>query len=549
MTPLSIFEAFRHASGDFTVLSLVFLLVALFVLLVFENVSPVSIFAFRAKDIKSIFNLVLLYVGILSLLTPVSRGYVDLGFVVDHMSIYSRLVVFFVLFVAVQGLDNSRPGWDDSKKGSFLFELFLLVFVTLVSVLLVSCTNFVLLIVLFETMSVLMFFFGLRLSPKTVVVGEVFIKYILLAGVSSAIMNLGFYLLICGTFLKIGVHVWNDPYFWGDFDFNSTDIMMVTHATLHDGFVVEGDAYSFSVLLVSIGICLFVSGFLFKLGVVFFHTWMIDLYRAVSIQVLGVYVSVPKLSLLLALIRYETLYGIRDIICLNELHYVFVILGLLSIVWGAVAMFKQTNLFKLIAYSGMHNMGFVLLALGSNSCGAIACSVHFFFYYVCLLLGFFIVLNLVRQRFGADEAILDLRVLIPSIFYANKLVGVLFCMFLFGFLGLPPAFNFFLKVDILESVMHCNYVYFFNGYVVAIIAVFFTTFSAFIYLNLILECWFLQDPFKRISLPLLERFGKRWYELALIIVIIIIGFYLCFVWGFFGYAYFIVDLLIYFFSG
>ncbi len=519
-----------------------FMLTAVFVLWLLERFFSVRIFLYSSKNIKVSFCVIIFILSLLTLFEP-SKSFVnpEFGIVFDQWARTSRFVIFGSMVLVLVGLDNnSKRSWEQATGSSPLVELFLLLALLFGASVLVSCVNLILLIVFFEIVSLLMFILGLRTSAKAMTAAEAFVKYILSSGVSSGFVYLGIYFILCGSFLAVGIHIWKDAVAFMRMDLYDSEMWMLLTVDM-----MKGDAdFMFSILLKMLGVIFVLCGFAFKFGLAPFHFWMADLYQGLSSYGLGLFMSIPKLALFLTLIRFNSLYTLQSIFMHLGLHYLFTGFGILSVILGSILMVRQYDIKRLLAFSSIHNFGYIFLALGTNTTYGLAAALHFFYIYIVVVISFLVVINSARLFLGENALVYDLRVLIPSLWKLNKSLSFIFFMFLFIFLGLPPAFNFFLKVDVISCVLRGDSIF---GYLLGIIALFFSVFSVFVYLHLVTECLFKYSS-RSLDLPFIEHFGACWYEHLLLIGVIMVGFYFSFIWCFFGYGFVVKWILFYVFS-
>lgn len=117
------------------------------------------------------------------------------------------------------------------------------------------------------------------------------------------------------------------------------------------------------------------SGILFKIAVAPFHVWSPDVYEGAPLPIVAVFATLPKLSYFIVLFRFVLLFIGQPLVLssMSIFLYVFGILGLLSVVVGVLGALYQTKIKRLVAYSGIANIGYVLISLSSNTAYSNCC--------------------------------------------------------------------------------------------------------------------------------------------------------------------------------
>lgn len=193
--------------------------------------------------------------------------------------------------------------------------------------------------------------------------------------------------------------------------------------------------------LLHIGILLVFIAFGLKLGVVPFHFWMPDVYQSAPLSVVSFLSSAPKLAVLgmgLRLIQYH--FAIWKPL--------LIILGLLSIIVGNFMALTQTNIKRLLAYSSIGHMGFILLSLFLAQNGysqALFYSVN----HNLMIIAMCGILALLTRTGRSIEWLDDLKGL--HITHSQFAFGML--IVLVSMLGLPPFVGFFAKLGILQLLV------------------------------------------------------------------------------------------------
>ncbi len=236
------------------------------------------------------------------------------------------------------------------------------------------------------------------------------------------------------------------------------------------------------------GLVFVVSGLAFKLGAVPFHMWVPDVYHGAPTAVTLLIGAAPKLAAFAITIRLlvEGMSGMAE-----NWQQMLIVLSVGSMAIGNLAAIAQRNLKRMLAYSTIANVGFMLLGLtptviGANTLSAANGYSSAMFYivsYVMTTLGTFgIILLLSRQGFESEN-IDDLKGLARrSPWYAGVMA-----VFMFSLAGVPPTVGFYAKFSVLQAIVSTNV----TGYIVlAIAAVVFSLIGAFYYLRLVKVMYF-----------------------------------------------------------
>ena len=235
------------------------------------------------------------------------------------------------------------------------------------------------------------------------------------------------------------------------------------------------------------GLVFLVSGIAFKLGVVPFHMWIPDVYQGAPTAITLFIASAPKLAAFAVVVRV-LISGL--LVVSQDWQVMLMILSVLSMAVGNFAAIAQTNLKRMLAYSAISHMGFMLLGLVSGiidgdahlSLGAYSASMFYIVTYVLTTAGAFgIILLLARLGFESEE-IADFAGLNQR---SPLFAGVMMIM-MFSMAGIPFFVGFFAKFSVLKSVVAAGYLW------LAIAAVFFSLVGAFYYLRVVKGMYF--DP-------------------------------------------------------
>lgn len=233
------------------------------------------------------------------------------------------------------------------------------------------------------------------------------------------------------------------------------------------------------------GLVFLMAGICFKLGVVPFHMWIPDVYHGATTAVTLIISTAPKLAAFAMAVRL-LIWGLFDIA--EQWQTMLMFVAVLSIVLGNIAAIAQTNLKRMLAYSGISHMGFMLLGLlsgvvdGDRHFALNAYSSAMFYaisYVVMSLASFGMIILLSRAGFEAEN-IDDFKGLNKrSPWFAAMMMFVMFSM-----AGVPFFIGFFAKMAVLQAVVAAGYFW------IAIVAVLMSVIGAFYYLRLVKVMYF-----------------------------------------------------------
>ena len=233
------------------------------------------------------------------------------------------------------------------------------------------------------------------------------------------------------------------------------------------------------------GIVFLVAGLGFKLGAVPFHMWVPDVYQGSPTPVTLLLGAAPKLATFAICMRL-LVEGLLPLAF--DWQQMLLVLAVLSLAIGNITAIVQTNLKRMLAYSTISHMGFLLLGLLSGvvnqkSGGAVnayGASMFYAITYVLTTLGSFgIVILLSRAGFEADK-LEDLK----GLNQRSPWFALVMLILMFSLAGVPPMVGFYAKLSILQAVLAGGQIW------LAIVAVMFSLIGAFYYLRVVKLMYF-----------------------------------------------------------
>lgn len=396
------------------------------------------------------------------------------------------LLIGFLILIAwpIYNIETRKTSYTLLNKDYSLIVLFS----TLGSCLLVSSSDLISMYLSIELQS-----FGLyvlstlyRESESSTSAG---LKYFLLGGLSSCLILLGAGVIYSLTGLT-----------------NFESIYSIISSSTNN-YIVQG---------LNLGLLFIIIGFLFKIAAAPLHNWAPDVYDDTPTIVTIWLTIMPKLSiiiLLLELVELGTIGSVNSlniisneilnslsIINSNSSFYniiegnsyliknLLLLTSLLSLIIGTVVGLAQTRIKRLLAYSTISHVGFILLALAINTEQSIDSLIFYIIQYTITNLNIFLILiglsyiyinNNIKYKEGTYLEDIKYISSLKGQFFVNPLLSLSLCICLFSMAGIPPLIGFFSKQFVLYSAIESGY------YFIAFIAILVSVISASYYLKII----------------------------------------------------------------
>jgi len=230
-------------------------------------------------------------------------------------------------------------------------------------------------------------------------------------------------------------------------------------------------------VLLVVGLVFVVAGIAFKLGVAPFHMWVPDVYEGAPLAATTFISTVPKLAAFA--MAYRMLHS-----GLGELHadwqQMLTLLAALSIVIGNLAAIMQNNIRRMLAYSTVSHMGFVLLGMLPGTGYGFGASLFYVIVYALMSAAAFGMLILMSGRGIECERIDDLKGLNQH----NGWYALMMALVMFSMAGVPPMVGFLAKLMVIKAVLDAGLLW------PAILAVVFSVIGAWYYLRVIWRMYF-----------------------------------------------------------
>ncbi|MBK2242999.1 NADH-quinone oxidoreductase subunit N [Francisella tularensis] len=284
---------------------------------------------------------------------------------------------------------------------------------------------------------------------------EAAIKYFVLGAIASA-------LLLFGMSFVYGMT-------------GKLDITEIANVLAHGNFAGLQQQF----LLVCL--VMMIATFLFKLGAFPFHMWLPDVYQGAPNAVANIVATIPKVAAFAMLVNilFVGFLSLKD-----SWIYLFRIIGILSIFFGSLVALSQTNVKRLLGYSTVSQIGFVLLATTLNPQGyALTAASFYVIVYVFTTLAVFGVLTTISVGGYEVQDLNDLK----GFNTKDSWLAFILLIVLFSMAGIPPFGGFIAKLFVVMGLINDG------NYFLACFVLFMAVIASFYYVRVIKTMYF-DDP-------------------------------------------------------
>ncbi len=236
-----------------------------------------------------------------------------------------------------------------------------------------------------------------------------------------------------------------------------------------------------------IGLVFVVAGLAFKVSAVPFHMWTPDVYEGAPTPVTALFAVAPKIAAMSLMV--SVLMGPFKPLFV-QWQQIIVVASVLSMAWGAFAAIRQHNIKRLMAYSSIGNVGYILLGLAAGSEKGIQSVVFYLAIYLVMTLGVFAIILLMKRRGVMVEGISDLAGLSRS----QPMMAFALLVFMFSLAGIPPLAGFWGKLYIFIAAVEAKL------YVPAVLGVLASVVASYYYLRIVKVMYF-DEPAEAFDRP------------------------------------------------
>ena len=195
------------------------------------------------------------------------------------------------------------------------------------------------------------------------------------------------------------------------------------------------------------GLVFVLAGLAFKISAVPFHMWTPDVYEGAPTPVTTFFASAPKVAAMALIVRV-TMEAMGS--AFSSWQQIVIFIALASILFGAVAAIGQTNIKRLLAYSSINNVGFVLIGLAAGTPGGVAAVMSYLAIYVVMTLGSFLCVLQMRDRDG--NPVEDIASL-AGLSQRRRGLAAALAIFMFSLAGIPPLMGFWAKFLVFDAAV------------------------------------------------------------------------------------------------
>jgi NADH-quinone oxidoreductase subunit N len=369
---------------------------------------------------------------------PVRTELFDGLYVADHLGMFLKLAAFFSVGLA---LFYSQAYLD--RRGISGGEYQVLALTALLGICVLVSANSLLTVYLGLELLSLSLYALVAFDRDSGVSAEAAIKYFVLGAIASGALLYGMSMLYGLT---------------GSLNLDKIATVNASHGA---GFVI---AVTFIVVAVA-----------FKFGAVPFHMWVPDVYHGAPASVVLLISTAPKLASFALVMRLLT-YGLGA----DPVLWVQILtaLAVLSLVAGNLIAIAQRSIRRMLAYSAIANVGFILLGFISANSGGYRAALAYTLIYVLTTLGSFAVVLLAARTDGEAEELDDYR----GLGARDPMLALLMLALMFSTAGIPPFAGFWAKLWIIQALLHTHHTW------LATLAVLASVVGAYYYLRVI---WFM----------------------------------------------------------
>ena len=226
------------------------------------------------------------------------------------------------------------------------------------------------------------------------------------------------------------------------------------------------------------GIVFVLAGLSFKIAAVPFHMWTPDVYEGAPTPVTTYFGSAPKVAAVALLIRV-TVEAMGSAV--SSWQQILIFTSLASIILGAVGAIGQTNIKRLLAYSSINNVGFVLVGLAAGTEAGVSATLTYLVIYVLMTLGSF---ACVLQMRGGDGVHVEDIHSLAGLSRRQPVLAAALAIFMFSLAGIPPLLGFWAKFVVFDAAVAAGLL------PLAAIGIAASTIGAFYYLEIVKIMYF-----------------------------------------------------------
>ena len=395
----------------------------------------------------------------------------------ENQIINNSLVKFFKTFLSLITIGlillSKRFLIDDNLKITELGPLFILLLLGMYAMV---CSNDFLVMFLGIELASLTLYLLAAIKTDSNYSSEAAMKYFILGAVASGLIGFGISIVYTST---------------GTINFTNLKLLFLDLGQLDYNPLNEFEYYKMCYNRTLTGLVLIILGIFCKLAAAPFHMWAPDVYEGVPTIITTIYATLPKIAFVGLIIN---LYINIFVKFKTEWILICLIIGTVSIVWGSLGAIGQKKIKRLIAYSSITNVGFMIIAIAHGGIDGITSLVFYLFIYIVSTLGlmsyilnlrhktqFFLIKSKPGEKPIYEKKSYELKTIdqLNNIFPRWKISMFFFITILLSIAGIPPLAGFFSKLLVIyQLIMH-------KQIALAIFIIFISGLSSFYYIRLI----------------------------------------------------------------
>ena len=379
-------------------------------------------------------------------------------------SIFSTLFKIFLTSLLIIIFYFSYSYLETYKK--YKSEYFMIMIFALLGMMIMVSANHLLILYLGIELLSLSLYTVIAYNRESVFSAEAAIKYYILGAMSS-----GF--LLFGISLMYGL---------------TGSLLYDDIATVISQLNITPDSYSTSYIGLIFSLTFILISIAFKFGAAPFHMWIPDVYQGSLTPTTLMLSTLPKVAIFLILLKLTNSIFIELQIYWSDM---VLVLAIISILIGSVVAIVQTNIKRLLAYSTIANVGFILLGIYTGPNSGFNAALFYMMTYTLFTTAMFGLLCEIKHGTKSVEDIADLS----GLNYKYPALAATILVIMLSMIGIPPFLGFYAKFYIIQSLILTNNVY------IAVFAVIMTVIGSFYYLRVIKVIYFdnLDDKINSIS--------------------------------------------------
>jgi len=435
--------------------------------------------------LNSLFSSIKRYSGlIIGTLTMITCGLISLLFLldmttssifndhyrIDHLAMGLKFVTYITSLIIFTG---TRLNKENANSELILIELFAILGVTILA----SANNLLTLYLGLETLTLSMY--GLVASKRSSETAtESAMKFFILGAIATAVF-------LYGVSFIYGLY--------GTLTFGKFNDLIINNS-----------------IEMQLALVFIICGIAFKFGAVPFHSWVPDSYQGSSISSALFISTVPKIGAFALIYRllFESFMANVEFWSL-----LILILGLLSLILGNLIAIAQDNLRRLLGYSAIGNIGFILIGISIGSTDGAVASLVYLIIYILMTAVAFMCLEVISNENKAVVNLSDIKDLNSS----HPWMSLIMLFAMFSMVGIPPFIGFYAKWIVLSELIKADML------AIALIAIIMSVIAAFYYIRVV---WYMY--FEKNDLPVMQGTTNILQKTSFSIVglsILVIGFY------------------------